>query len=177
MSLRCKTIRYNWKRKVCTNMSEEIASLKLKKGRIARSKSSQPRTSWYMDIETVIGACQSIASEIQKRGMGIDLLYPASRDALIPVRLLAMYLRGPRVSTFMPEHAGTGSCLIVDDASYTGNTLRSIAQRFKERGLACGTACVVMGEDIKYEPDFHAIACSSGSRIVFPWQKEFVNGA
>ena len=119
----------------------------------------------------------AIASEIQKRGLVIDLLYPASRDAFIPARLLSMYLLGPRVSTAVPERAGTGSCLIVDDASYTGSTLRSVALRFKELGLVCGTACVVMGEDTKFEPDFHAIACSGGSRVVFPWQKEFVNGA
>jgi hypoxanthine phosphoribosyltransferase len=158
-------------------MSEEMAFLKLKKGRNARSKASPPRQSWYMDIETVIGACQSIASEIQKRGLGIDLLYPASHDAFIPARLLSMYLHGPRVSMAAPERAGTGSWLVVDDASYTGRTLRSIAQRFKERGLACGTACVVMAEDTKYEPDFHAVACSGGSRVVFPWQKEFLNVA
>nr|MDO8087454.1 phosphoribosyltransferase family protein [Candidatus Sigynarchaeum springense] len=158
-------------------MPEEIAFLDLEKGRGARSRASEPRQRWYMDIETVIGACQSIASEIQKRGMAIDLLYPASRDAFIPVRLLAMYLCGPRVSSRIPEHAGTGSCIIVDDASYTGKTLQAIAQRFKERGLAFGTACVVMGEDTEFEPDFHAIACSSGSRIVFPWHRDFVNVA
>jgi hypoxanthine phosphoribosyltransferase len=158
-------------------MSEETAFLKLKKGRNARSRPSTPRQNWYMDIETVIAACQSIAGEIQKRELGVDLLFPVSRDALIPTRLLAMYLGGPRVSTSVPEHAGAGSYLIVDDASYTGGTLKSTAKWFKEHGLACGTACVVMAEDTKYEPDFHAIACSSGSRVVFPWQKDFLNNA
>ncbi len=158
-------------------MSEEMAFSKQKKGRNARMKTSPQRQNLYIDIETVIGACQSIASEIQKRGLEIGLLFPASRDAFIPARLLSMYLRGPRVSTAVPERAVTGTCLIVDDASYTGSTLRTAVLRFKERGLACGTACLVMCEDTKFEPDFHAIACSGGSRIVFPWQKEFGNGA
>ncbi len=158
-------------------MPEEIALFKQKSGRGGRSAASKPRQSWFMDIETVIGACQSIASEIHRREMAVDLLYPASRDALIPARLLAMYLGGPRVSTSIPERAGTGSCMIVDDASYTGKTLLTAVRQFKIQGLVCGTACVVMGEDTKFEPDFHAIACSGGSRIVFPWQKEFVDVA
>ncbi|MBN2153568.1 MAG: hypothetical protein JW839_19085, partial [Candidatus Lokiarchaeota archaeon] len=106
-------------------MPEEVSFLKLKRRRGARPVASKSPRSWFMDIETVIAACQSIASEVQKRGMTVVQLYPASRDALIPARLIAMYLRGPRVSAAVPERARAGSCLIVDDASYTGKTLQS----------------------------------------------------
>ncbi|MEX2681239.1 MAG: phosphoribosyltransferase [Candidatus Sigynarchaeota archaeon] len=156
-------------------MTEEIGFLKLKREHDAGSRPSEPRHRWYMDIETVIGACQSIASEIQSKGLAIDLLYPASRDAFIPARLLAMYLHCPRVTSVIPARATTARYIIFDDASYTGNTLRSIVERFKARGLACNTACVVLSEDSRFEPDFHAIACSSGSRVVFPWQREYMN--
>lgn len=158
-------------------MSEEIACTKQRKGHGARPRTtpSTPRQHWLMDIDTIIGACQSIATEIERKGIDIDVLYPASRDAFIPARLVAMYLRGPRVTSMRPEHLMSRcKVLIVDDVSYTGNTLRSAARRFEENGHEATTACVVMGEDCTFEPGFHAIACSSGSRVVFPWQEEYL---
>nr|MDO8113196.1 hypothetical protein [Candidatus Sigynarchaeota archaeon] len=127
-----------------------------------------------MDIDTIIGGCQSIAKEIVRSAFPVGTIYAASRDASIPARLLAMYLQGPRVTFSSQEATSSCNCLVVDDAAYTGNTMRGLARRFKEAGNAFGTACIVMSEDCGYRPSFHAMACSSGVKIVFPWTKNFL---
>jgi hypoxanthine phosphoribosyltransferase len=163
---------------VIMNTPGEIMILKQhvqQKRHVARHASPPQRQSASMDIDTIIGACQSIAIEIKKNGQEIDMILAVSRDAAIPARLLAMYLQGPHVFTYLPDTVDAARCLIIDDAAYTGKTLLAATRQCKERGMAFNTACVVLGEDSKFEPDFHAISCSSGSRIVFPWQKAFLD--
>ncbi len=127
-----------------------------------------------MDLDTTIGACQSIAKEILRTAFPVSTIYAASRGASIPARLLAMYLQAPRVTSSVQEATSSSNCLIVDDAAYTGKTMRGLANRFKEAGKAFGTACIVMSEDCGYCPSFHAMACSSGVKIVFPWTTDFL---
>ena len=143
----------------------------------------------WEDVERIT---DELADTIKESGFHPDYIIGITAGGLIPLYFLVKKLdidtiltisassyvgeeKGDLKITYLPDVNLRGKkILLVDEIVETGDTLKIISERVKEKynPSEIKTAVLVVNtEKCKALPDFHSIT-AAGDWVVFPWEKE-----
>ena len=114
----------------------------------------------YISWKFVQDAVDLLTFKIHKNRIAFDGIYAIPRGGLVPGVMLSHTLKLPFLVS------PTKDCLLVDDISDTGNTLKGIKHK--------KIACIYTSLWTKVKPDFWSnVKDKKDSWIFFPWENEW----